>query len=399
MNPPVTLKRVARIVAGQSPSSADVEPLSVGLPFIQGNAEFGSNGPNPIWECVDPPKRAIAGDVLVSVRAPVGAVTVADRDYGIGRGLNAVRAEKIDPTYLIWLLRNSTGYLNSIATGSTFAAITSSDVASVGVPITPLDEQRQIAEYLDRETGKIDELITKQEQLVELLGARRQAVVDSATWRGVHGAQVSDSGVEPAGDSPAHWARVRNKNLFRERTGLSDSGTEELLTVSHITGVTPRSEKNVTMTEAVSLSGYKVVEISDLVINTLWGWMGALGTSQYRGIVSPAYGVYAPHGDLEFDPRYFGFLYRSSAYVAEIGRHSKGLWSSRLRIYPDSFLALRAVVPPLEEQREIVRHIDEATAVIDALRLKASELADALRERRAALISAAVTGKIDVRGL
>ena len=179
MNPPVTLKRVARIVAGQSPSSADVEPLSVGLPFIQGNAEFGSNGPNPIWECVDPPKRAIAGDVLVSVRAPVGAVTVADRDYGIGRGLNAVRAEKIDPTYLIWLLRNSTGYLNSIATGSTFAAITSSDVASVGVPITPLDEQRQIAEYLDRETGKIDELITKQGQLVEMLSDRCASFIES----------------------------------------------------------------------------------------------------------------------------------------------------------------------------------------------------------------------------
>ncbi|MBL1639434.1 restriction endonuclease subunit S, partial [Klebsiella pneumoniae] len=94
---------------------------------------------------------------------------------------------------------------------------------------------------------------------------------------------------------PEHWNEQRAKTFFHEVDERSKTGHEELLSVSHITGVTPRSQKNVTMFKAASYVGSKLCRPGDIVINTLWAWMAALGTSKHAGIVSPAYGVYRPH--------------------------------------------------------------------------------------------------------
>src|SRR5258708_3890269 len=94
------------------------------------------------------------------------------------------------------------------------------------------------------------------------------------------------------GDMPPRWRVARIKTFMRETVDLSKTGEEELLTVSHLTGVTPRSEKDVNMFLAESMTGYKLCRPGDLVINTLWAWMGALGISRHSGMVSPAYGTY-----------------------------------------------------------------------------------------------------------
>src|ERR1700676_900166 len=96
------LKDVARIDAGQSPPSSDVRDISHGLPFLQGNAEFGNRHPFPRYECASPPKQAQIGDILLSVRAPVGALNVTDRPYGIGRGLASIRARGSDSQFVWW---------------------------------------------------------------------------------------------------------------------------------------------------------------------------------------------------------------------------------------------------------------------------------------------------------
>lgn len=265
----------------------------------------------------------------------------------------------------------------------------------IGIP--PTDEQRAIADYLDYETAQIDALVAKQEEFIGLLRERRVAAIDSLVWSGLDSeAEDSETGIGPKTASPRHWRRLRNKNIFREISVPSKEGSEELLTVSHLTGVTPRSLKNVNMFEAVTTAGYKVVEVGDLAINTMWAWMGALGVSRYRGIVSPAYGVYRPTDD-SIDGRYFDCLYRTPRYVVEMTRHSRGVTSSRLRLYPDVFLRLNIVVPPTSEQVEIADRIDEQTSRIDTLIAKAEEHIALAKERRAALITAAVTGQFDVR--
>lgn len=264
------------------------------------------------------------------------------------------------------------------------------------VPLPPIEEQRRIADFLDAVTSHIDALVSAKERAFELIDERRVALTSQFCLRGLNlNAAMKTSKIGPIGEVPAHWAIIRNKNFIREVVDVSNSGLEELLTVSHITGVTPRAEKMVYMFQAESNVGYKICRPGDLVINTLWAWMGALGVTRHGGIVSPAYGVYR-FTKSDVLPEYFDLLYRTPEYVTEMTRHSKGVWSSRLRLYPESFLALSAPVPPLAEQKEIVasvyresgpgRRLQEAIVRSNAL----------LAERRQALITAAVTGQFDV---
>lgn len=168
-----------------------------------------------------------------------------------------------------------------------------------------------------------------------------------------------------AGETPAHWSPVRNKEIFAERGALSQEGNEVLLTVSHITGVTRRSEKNVNMFMAETMEGYKHCKKGDLVINTMWAWMGALGSAKEDGICSPAYGVYMPRRSVPYSPRYFDYLYRTPNAISEMTRNSKGIVSSRLRLYPRDFFQILTALPPYKEQAEIASYLDIKTGLID----------------------------------
>lgn len=159
------------------------------------------------------------------------------------------------------------------------------------------------------------------------------------------------------GPLPAHWNHLRAKYLFREVDERSATGREELLSVSHLTGVTPRSQKMVTMFLAKSNVGHKICRPDDVVINTMWAWMGALGIARHAGIVSPAYGVYRPLPASPFLPPYADQLLRTPAYAAEYQRRSTGVNSSRLRLYPEEFLRIAVVVPPPQDQAAIVRFL------------------------------------------
>jgi len=265
------------------------------------------------------------------------------------------------------------------------------------VPVPPLPQQRAIADYLDRETARIDALIAVKMRLLELLAEKRRALITRAVTRGLDpNVPLRDSGIPWLGKIPAHWETERARWLFRERDERSDTGEEELLTVSHITGVTPRSEKDVHMFEAETKEGYKICLKGDLVINTLWAWMGAMGVAPLSGIVSPAYNVYEPLGRLE--PNFVDALVRLPVFAQEVTRFSKGVWSSRLRLYPEAFFDVWLPVPPLDEQRAIVERVISEAAKIDAVTSAAERTIALLKERREALIAAAVTGQIDVEG-
>lgn len=224
------------------------------------------------------------------------------------------------------------------------------------IPYVHIDTQEAIANFLDRKTAAIDALIEKKERLIELLEEKRQALITRAVTKGLdHNVPMKDSGIEWLGEIPEHWEVVRSKALFRERSGRSEDGTEELLTVSHITGVTPRSEKNVYMFEAESNEGYKLVNPSDLAINTMWAWMGALGISAHEGIVSPSYNVYSP--TFEQGAWYYDYLFRSPPFIPEIIRWSKGIWTSRLRLYPNEFGRIMLPAPPEDERIAIAEYV------------------------------------------
>ncbi|MCM3654105.1 restriction endonuclease subunit S [Metabacillus litoralis] len=174
-----------------------------------------------------------------------------------------------------------------------------------------------------------------------------------------------NSGVKWIGETPNQWKVTRNKDIFEERGSLSSSGTETLLTVSHITGVTRRAEKNVNMFMAETMEGYKLCEKGDLIINTMWAWMGALGTSNENGICSPAYGVYKPKQYIPYCHRYFDYLYRTPSAIMEMTKNSKGIVSSRLRLYPKDFFQIKTSLPDYITQKSIADYLDTKTAQID----------------------------------
>ncbi|HEX7242647.1 MAG TPA: restriction endonuclease subunit S, partial [Longimicrobiaceae bacterium] len=268
----------------------------------------------------------------------------------------------------------------------------------VGFP--PSDEQSQIASFLDRETAKLDALIAEQQRLIELLKEKRQAVVSHAVTKGLDlDAAMKSSSVEWLGEVPAHWECVRNKVVFKEVDERSTEDDGELLTVSHITGVTRRSEKEVNMFLAETLQGYKRCRVGDVVINTMWAWMGALGCSPHNGLVSPSYNVYRIRDDRLLSAEYYDYLCRIPSHRVAMKANSTGIWESRLRLYPDAFLSMRVALPPITEQHSIVDFLGAQTARFGSLLAEAERAITLLQERRTALISAAVTGRIDVRGL
>ncbi|MBE9322454.1 restriction endonuclease subunit S [Klebsiella pneumoniae] len=194
---------------------------------------------------------------------------------------------------------------------------------------------------------------------------------------------------------PEHWNEQRAKTFFHEVDERSKTGHEELLSVSHITGVTPRSQKNVTMFKAASYVGSKLCRPGDIVINTLWAWMAALGTSKHAGIVSPAYGVYRPHSADSFNPVYLDYLLRTCVYVAEYIGRSTGIQSSRLRLYPNQFLDIPLLQPPRAEQDQVVAYLRAKDAHIARFIKAKRDLIALLTEQKLRLIDHAVTHGID----
>lgn len=272
-----------------------------------------------------------------------------------------------------------------------------SDLLELPIPIIDRDIQDKIVRLLDEKCAKVDEAVRIKEEQIALLRERRQILIQQAVTRGLNpAAPMKDSGIDWIGQIPAHWVVRRGKHLFREVNERSEEGTEELLSVSHMTGVTSRSEKNIYMFMAEDYSGSKLCRPGDVVINTMWAWMGALGVSDLTGIVSPSYGVYRPLRENSFNRRFLEWLLRTTPFVEQYNRISTGLHSSRLRLYPHMFLGLPMAIPSREEQDAIVSHIEHEAGKIDnAISVKEHQIA-ALKEYKTSLINAAVTGKIKV---
>lgn len=204
--------------------------------------------------------------------------------------------------------------------------------------------------------------------------------------------EYKDSRVEWLGEVPAHWEVTRYKEVFSEREERSATGEETLLSVSAYTGISPRSElidDADYLSRAESLEGYKVCYPDDLVMNIMLAWNRGLGFSKYHGIVSPAYCVFDRNRN--DSPKFLDYLVRADRTTLYFKAFSAGVIDSRLRLYPDTFRALKCALPPAEEQTEIAAFLDHETAKIDALVAEQEKLIALLKEKRQAVISHAVT--------
>lgn len=265
------------------------------------------------------------------------------------------------------------------------------------VPMPPLDEQAAIVKYLGHAHARIDRAIAGKRKLIALLEEQKQAIIHRAVTRGLDpSAPLKDSGFPWIGEIPRHWEIERAKYIIREVDDRSTSGVEEQLSVSHITGVSPR-KPTVTMFRAESYIGHKICRPDDLVVNTMWAWMGALGVAHNLGIVSPSYGVYRLKHKSKVRAEYLELMLRTPQYISYFKSESTGIRPSRLRLYPDQMLATPLPIPPVSEQLEIVEHLESSGKSFERIRVQALAEIELLREFRTRLTADVVTGQIDVR--
>ncbi|HPF91407.1 MAG TPA: restriction endonuclease subunit S [Flavobacteriales bacterium] len=206
-----TLGAACELVMGQSPPSSEYNDAGQGLPFFQGKTEFGDMHPTPVKWCTAPTKRAIAGDVLLSVRAPVGPTNLADQECCIGRGLSAVRP--LNGTlskYVLYYLRSIANDIDALGTGTTFKAVSGKVLRDVPFPLAPLPEQRRIVEAIERQLGRLDAAVARLHAAKAKLKRYKQAVLKAAYDEG----DLNLSGKK--GHDGAEWLKLilaKRKNL------------------------------------------------------------------------------------------------------------------------------------------------------------------------------------------
>ena len=262
--------------------------------------------------------------------------------------------------------------------------------------VPPLPEQTAIVLYLDHADERIRRYISGKQKLIRLLEEEKQAVIHRAVTRGLDpNVRLKPSGVEWLGDVPTHWKVVRNGQLFAQR---NETGFPELpiLEVSLKTGVRIRDLENSDRKQMMTIrSDYKRAITGDIAYNTMRMWQGAVGVAPVDGLVSPAYVIAQPlHGT---ESRYFSALFRTSAYMAEVDKYSRGIVKDRNRLYWEDFKQMPSLRPPPYEQTAIVEYLDKATADIDTAISRTRRQIELLQEYRTRLIADVVTGKLDVR--
>ncbi|AGJ87894.1 restriction endonuclease subunit S [Raoultella ornithinolytica] len=391
---------------GQSPSSDDCNIEGDGLAFLQGNAEFGKVTPVEKQYCPVAKKTANPGDILFSVRAPVGAMNFADKKYGIGRGLCSIAASaKVTSPFLWWLLPTYKYQLDAIATGSTFEAVSAEQLGNLCFALPSISEQSQIAAFLDHETAKIDNLIEKQQQLIELLKEKRQAVISHAVTKGLNpDVPMKDSGVEWLGEVPEHWRVGRIKNYAKIESGHTPSRTKPEYWVScNIPWVSLNDSKQLKEVDYIEDTFYKISELgmanssahllpARAVVFTRDASIGLSAITTKSMAVSQH--LIAWVCDEKFIiPEFLLLVFY--AMEKEFERYTFGATIKTIGM--DNVRGLKSTFPPVEEQHNL---IDWAFNKIEKIKSSISKVEDMLyllQERRTALISAAVTGKIDVR--
>ena len=401
------LKYTATIIAGQSPPSENVFEYSGHSPFLQGNAEFGNIYPSPRLACKVPAKIAQAGDVLLSVRAPVGAINVAEQAYGIGRGLCAIRpSTNLAREFAYYALRVGRAGLDMVSTGSTYEAVSVGDVGGLPFPLPPLSEQTAIARYLDHADSRIQHYISAKEWLIELLTEQKQAVINHAVTRGLDpNVPLKPSGVDWLGDMPAHWKRCRLRNVVSAVTtgsrGWSSYASDTGPLFIRIANL-ERGSFQLRFNDVVRLNLPKTSEAvrtriraGDLLVSVTAyiGSVGIASTELGEAYVSQHVARCQPRRGISSE--WLGYVLLSEVgqthgQINLYGGTKDGLSLDDVKNYP-------ILLPPLGEQTAIVEYLDKATADIEVAISRTRRQIDLMQEYRTRLITDVVTGKLDVR--
>ncbi len=345
-----------------------------------------------------------AASIILSTRAPIGSLAIAETAMCTNQGCKSlVPSERADTEYFAHLLSISSAELNIRGKGTTFLEISGDELGAFRTPAPPLPEQTQIAAFLDRETAKIDELVAEQRRLMELLKEKRQAVISHAVTQGLNpNAPMKPSGIEWLGDVPAHWEVKRLKHIspfitvgvvVNPSTFVADEGFPFIYGGDIREGVIDWANSRRIDAESSEANSKTRLKAGDLLTVRV----GAPGIT---AVVPPeceggncASVMLVRQGSFNSHWLCYAMNTRIVRFQVEVVQYGAA---------QEQFNISHAVnfwtpTPPRAEQDEIAEFLARESAKFDTLTAEAQRAIDLLQERRTALISAAVTGKVDVR--
>jgi type I restriction enzyme S subunit len=356
-------------------------------------------------------RKVQAGDVIVStVRTYLRAIATIPPDCDrlvVSTGFAVFRPRRVLASFLGYLFRTEFVVAQIIArsVGVSYPAINASEVARLPIPLPPPAEQRAIAAFLDRECGKMDALVAEQERLIALLKEKQQAVISHAVTKGLDpNAPMKDSGVAWLGQVPAHWEVRRLKYLGEAITGLTydpsqvvsePEGGTLVLRSSNVQRGRIVLDDNVYV--ATQVPPELIAKPGDILICSRNGSRALIGKNATitDEAVGATWGAFMTVFRSMYS-RYLSCVFNSPLFEAQAGAF---LTSTINQLTIGMLNDFAVPLPPPEERDAVADFIAAARATTERLIDEAERAIALLKERRAALISAAVTGKIDVRGL
>ena len=308
--------------------------------------------------------------------------------------------ESINPSFANYLLRSpkivAQYYVSSKGVGSIQRNIYWQALKRRMILIPTPAEQEKIVAFLDKQTNLIESCICLRERELQTLNELKQAKIASAVTRGLNpDVPMKDSGIPWIGMIPAHWKIRRAKYMFRKQK-RPVSGEDEVVTCFRDGQVTLRKNRRTTgFTESLTEVGYQGIKKGDLVIHQMDAFAGAIGVSDSDGKGTSVYHCCTPKG--KYDVYYYALLLRVMAQTGFIQSLYRGIRERssdfNFNTFGNQFLA----VPPIEEQQQIVKYIQDSISKVDKYITSLEKEIEYLKEYKQRLISDVVTGKVDVR--
>ncbi|UYH51234.1 restriction endonuclease subunit S [Candidatus Kirkpatrickella diaphorinae] len=344
-----------------------------------------------------------AGSIVLSTRAPIGYLAISTIELCTNQGCKALVPKQNDLSlYFAYYLSICTKSLNLYGKGTTFSEISGDALGAFHTPYPSKFEQTAIAAFLDRETGKIDALIAAQEKLLALLAEKRQATISHAVTRGLNpDAPMKDFGIAWLGKVPAHWEVNPIKSVATINDNVLPESTNPSCHINYIDIGSVSLEGGIRKIDTFQFAdapsrARRLVKQGDVIVSTVRTYLKAITSisSDFANfVVSTGFAVIRPTIDLQKE--FAKFCLQSDYFIDEVICRSTGV--SYPAITATDLGKLSLPFPSREEQTAIATFLDKETGKIDALVAAQKKLSELLKERRSALIAAAVTGKIDVR--
>ena len=336
--------------------------------------------------------------IIAMYGASVGNASISLIDGCVNQACCVLSSPSCNLHYAFYVIKSAQSYLVRKAVGGGQPNISQETIKQLWLPLPPLSTQDIIVRNLDATCSKIDDLLSSVHASIEEYKKLKQAVITLAVTKGVRGErEMKDSGVEWIGEIPAEWSVQRIKTIFSIRNERNYLPLEQVNLISLYTdkGVVQHCDiEKTTGNKASNADGYKKVYPNDMIVNIILCWMGAIGRSNYAGVTSPAYDVYVPSSKIEC--KFYHYYFRTLGFSGDCYKNGRGIMAMRWRTYSDQFRSIKVVVPPLEEQKEIVGYLDAKCAEIDGLIAKKEQLAKELESYKKRVIYEVVTGKREV---